>query len=215
MKIILLSLLFSFGTFASELPKTPENCFTDKNYCSNWEVLQDATKTRFIRINFFAELSKDHFTSVQDIEKLYMDFPAWPTYAKDSNSIKMTLSRPAGSGIGKNGLPFLSHEANYTIRGPAPVNWVKVKETTTYQKIPEVGNALSSWTFDLAKDIKELEGLKAKSGELHIGFDAEKNVYLICVIVDIHPSIAILHKLAAPYMEAGFVSMFLGMFDLK
>jgi len=215
MKIILFCLLFNFSGFSSELPTIPQDCFLDKVYCSKWDVLQDELNKRFIRINFFAELSIDNFESYKDIEKLYMDFPAWITYAEGSNSIKISLSRLTEEGAGANGLPFYSHEAHYVIRGPVPVNWVKVKEITTYQKLPEVPNALSSWAFDLKKDNPVLEGLKAKKGEIHVAFDPEKNVYQLFVIVDIYPSIALLHKLAAPYMESGFVSMFLGMFDLK
>jgi hypothetical protein len=213
-KFVFLTLFLTLKTFASELPKIPENCFTEKVYCSNWEVLQDETSKKFIRINFFAELKKDEFETFQDIEGLYMNFPAWISYAEGSNSIKINLSRLAEQGIGPDGLPFLSHEANYVIKGPSPVNWVKVKEITTYKKIPEISGALSSWSFDLKKDYS-LEGVKGKKGELHIGFDPEKNVYLVYVVVDIYPAIAILHKLAAPYMENGFISMFLGIFDLK
>lgn len=215
MKIILFCLFFSFSAFANELPSIPEDCFLDKVYCSKWDVLQDETNKKYIRINFFAELSSDHFESIKDIEKLYMDFPAWVSYAEGSNSIKISHSILLDQGIGENGLPFYSHEAFYVIRGPSPVNWVKVKEITIYQKMPEAPNALSSWSFDLKKDNPALEGVKAKKGEIHVAFDAEKNVYQLFVIVDIYPSIALLHKLAAPYMESGFVSMFLGMFDLK
>jgi hypothetical protein len=214
MKIILLSLLFSLSTFA-QLPAIPQNCFSEKVYCSTWEVIQDSEQKKFIRINFFAELSSENFGSYQEIEKLYMDVPAWISYAEKSNSLKISLSKQADQGIGANGLPFLSHEAHYVIRGPAPVNWVKVKEITTYQKLPEVPGALTSWSFDLKKDNPALEGLKGKKGEIHVAFDPEKNAYQLFVIVDIYPAIALLHKMAAPYMEAGFVSMFLGMFDLN
>jgi len=215
MKIILFCLLFSFSAFSSELPTIPENCFLDKVYCSKWDVLQDETLKKYIRINFFAELSSDNFESFKDIEKLYMDFPAWIAYAEGSNSIKISLSKLAEEGTGPNGLPFYDHEAHYVIRGPSPVNWVKVKEITTYKKMPEATNALSSWAFDLKKDNHALEGVKGKKGEIHVSFDQEKNVYRLFVVVDIYPSIALLHKMAAPYMESGFVSMFLGMFDLK
>jgi hypothetical protein len=210
-----ISLALSFATFGKELPNVPENCFSDKVYCSNWEVITDPELKKFIRINFFAELSGDFFKSYQDIENLYMNFPQWVSYAEGSNSIKISLSQQVDQGTGTDGQPYFSHQAHYLIRGPAPVNWVKVKEITTYQKIPEAVNAVSSWAFDLKKDNPELEGVKAKKGELHISFDQEKNVYLVFVVVDIYPSIAILHKMAAPYMESGFVSMFLGMFDLK
>ncbi len=214
MKIIFLGLLLNLSAFA-KLPTIPQNCFSEKVYCSTWEVLQDETTKKFIRINFFAELSKDLYPSYQDIEKLYMNFPEWIEYGKDSTSIKITLSREADHGVNSDELPFLSHEAHYVLRGPPPVNWVKVKEITVYQKIHPVDNALSSWLFDLKKDYPALEGVKGKKGELHITFNEEKNVYEVFVIVDIYPAIAILHKLAAPYMEAGFVSMFLGMFDLN
>lgn len=217
MKNILFCILLalSFAAFGKELPNVPENCFSDKVYCSNWEVITDTELKKFIRINFFAELSGDFFKSYQDIENQYMNFTQWPAFAEGSNSIKISLSQLVDKGTGPDGRPYLSHQANYLIRGPAPVNWVKVREITNYQKIPEVGNAVSSWAFDLKKDNPELEGVKGKKGELHITFDPEKNVYLIYVVVDIYPSISILHKLAAPCMESGFVSMFLGMFDLK
>ena len=59
-----------------------------------------------------------------------------------------------------------------------------------------------------------MKGLKHKTGTLAITYDDDEEAFTVFLIMDAIPEINILPKLAAPYVEAGVVDTFKGMFGL-
>ncbi len=213
-KCLLLALiLISQNVFA--LPEIPEDCFTDKVYCHFHKVLKDPNQKKYIQVIFFAELSGDEYESIEEIEEIFSDFPAWIEYTKDSEDVDMKTSLTRFRGDTEAGEHLRIHEAEYTMKAPRPINRVNVKEVTIYKKTVPFEGADSSWFFYLDRSYEDLQGVKDKKGELHLVYLPEQNIYRFYVLINTWPEISILHKVSAPYVEKALVSIFLGMFDLN
>jgi hypothetical protein len=211
--IIAITILMSQTAFA--LPEIPADCFTDKVYCHSHKVLKDPNRKKYFQINFFAELSADEFESIEEIEEIFSDFPAWIDYTQDSENVDLTTSLTRFRGDTEAGEHLRIHEAEYTMKAPRPLNRVNVKEVSIYKKTAPFEGAAASWFFYLDRSYKELKGVKDKKGELHLVYLPQQNVYRFYVLINVWPEINILHKVAAPYVEKALVSIFLGMFDLN
>jgi len=210
--LLFVFILLTQNSFA--LPEIPTDCFADKEYCHSHKILKDPNRKKYIQINFFAELSADEFDSIEEIEDIFSDFPAWMEYVKNADNVDMKNSVTRFSGDTEAGEHLRIHEAEYTIKAPMPVKRVKVKEVTIYKKTVPFEGAESSWFFYLDRSYKDLTGVKDKKGELHVTFDPEQNIYRFYILINVWPEINILHTVAAPYIERGLVSIFKGMFDL-
>lgn len=220
-KLLILSLLAIFITpsFSRELPVIPENCFEASVYCHHWKVFESKDPEnphgkRVIRIMFFAQLDAYEYDSYHNIIDTFEQFDQWPEYTKNSENVTITYSVKLPTIVNEEGQEIHRQEAHYTLKAPRIIGGkVNVRERVLYQELEKANNAETSWSFTHDATYN-LQGLKHKTGVLDISFNKEQEVYFLYLTLDVIPEINILPKLAAPFIEAGIVDIFKGMFKI-
>ena len=156
----LLLLLVVVNVEASLIPEPPSSCFKSKSRCSSVKIVKRAGVKR-VAIDLFARVSKEKFSSVDEISQRYLAFENWPKYVRGSGSVKFRTSRTSEiSG------QFAAHYFDYKIKAPWPVRWARLKGTTVYQPT-EVEGAEVSFSFNLDKS-QSYDGLTAYDGKIYV-----------------------------------------------
>ncbi len=229
MKKMVMSVMASFllvgSLFASktEVPTIPAGCFANgKVFCTQTDVVRSGDN-KVIRVNLFAAISMDDYSSINEITEFYFDFAQWPTYAAGSQSVEFVKSMSL-SPVMIDGKKVLRHYAYYYTKAPWPISRSKVREVAYYYELPPAPGAAKSIHFEAItnqvfqipgeEELNGAEGLKYKAGDLHVKLDTANNQYLVFLTTDVIPSITLLPGVAAPYVEAGIVAVFKGMFGL-
>lgn len=229
--VMVYSMAASFGTMAASqgttsatLPEPPDNCFQNRSYCTNTEIVNEDGR-RLIKVTLHAQISGDIYSSANDIRELYLDFDKWGEYLKDSEVIKMikTIALPS---IEINGKTIYRHYVHYTARAPFPLITQKVRMVAHYQDLDPspYQDAELSVRFDAITDkdhqidgeepLKGAEGLKFQTGDLFVKHDKENNQFLIYSVTKVVPGIDLLPSIAAPYVEDSVVALLKGILSI-
>ncbi|MFZ8933083.1 MAG: hypothetical protein ACO20H_05485 [Bacteriovoracaceae bacterium] len=225
MKKLMIAFLALYSTLAvaleepKVLPSVPEACFDEEIFCHDWTVLSRRNDDnphgkRVTRIRFFAKLDSYEFESHHDIVARFKDAPAWMRYTDYTNVVNIYKSVMHNSTVDEQGRIVDIHEAHYDLKGPSIIGGkVSVREQALYTIIDPVPGALVSVMIRHDPNYSA-KGVKHKTGEIHLTYDDYDETYGIYIILDIVPEINILPKVGAPYIEAGLVAIFKGMFNL-
>lgn len=203
----------------TELPAVPEGCFDQEIFCHNWEILsrrdsRNPHGQRVTRVRFFAKLDAYEFESYHDIVARFKDAPAWIKYAEYTDVVNIYHSVLLNSTVDERGRTVFRHESHYDLKGPAVIGGkVSVRELGLYTIIDPVPGALVSVKMDFDPNYPA-KGVKHKTGEIHLTYDEIEETYDVHLVLDVIPEINILPKVGAPYVEAGLVAIFKGMFNL-
>lgn len=217
--ITLISFLLITNIYSKGLPDLPNGCFDENVYCHNWKILkkndpENPHGKRVTRIYFFAQLDSIEFRDYHEIIDQFNDFEKWPKFTENSNNVGFTHSVRLPQIIDEDGRVIKRHEAHYWIKGPRIIGGkVNIKEIVHYKEIEAIPGSLTTWTFRHDENYA-MKGLKHKTGTLAITYDDDEEAFTVFLIMDAIPEINILPKLAAPYVEAGVVDTFKGMFGL-
>lgn len=200
----LLLLLVVVNVEASLIPEPPSSCFKGKSRCSSVKIVKKAGVKR-VAIDLFARVSKEKFSSVDEISQRYLAFENWPKYVRGSGSVKFRTSRTSEvSG------QFAAHYFDYKIKAPWPVRWARLKGTTVYQPT-EVEGAEVSFSFNLDKS-QSYDGLTAYDGKIYV-VDAFEDSYLVIFKSEIAPSMQIGLSFAKSHIKRSVDAIFNGMFQ--
>jgi len=208
--LLLTVLLFAIAEGVhAELPNPPSDCFSRQNFCSSSQVTRDQEGRRVIRVTIFAKLDKSKYGQWQELKELYFDFAKWPDYASHSKNIDMIASEQRPSTDSRY---FVEHYAKYYAKAPFPIGKMEVEDLVSYHEIASPSpNGVLSVEFLERPDFTARKGLKFNRGELHL-LQNDQN-WNVVFINDVIPSIDILPKVAAPYIERSMMDIFHGMFD--
>lgn len=219
MKKILISLFLLSTTLsnifaANELPKIPGNCFNTEVYCVSNDVTNNEEGKRVIRVQLFAKVDAAEYSSYQDIINKFFAFNQWPTYAEDSKDVAFFASKEIEP-IVVNGQKVRRHLAHYETGAPFPFRKMEVYEVANYFPLETYNGALVSYKFVADVSNPQTKGIKHKVGILHMSLNKDTNEFYLYLTIDIVPSIDLLPKIAAPYIERAMMGIFLGMFNLR
>lgn len=208
--IILAPALKAAGT----LPTVPSDCFDRDNYCYGSDVTENDQGRRVIRVQLFARVDANEYSSPEALIGKFFDFASWPTYVQGSRDVSFVESRELEPAE-RDGQKIRRHLAHYYTGAPFPFRKIEVYEVANYTQLPTFEGALISYQFLADTSDPNLKGLKHKLGILHLALDQESNEYVLYLTIDVIPSIDLLPKIAAPYIEKAMMAIFLGMFDLR
>ena len=204
----------------SDLALVPEGCFSENSlpYCvrSRWEKIRNPGSRRkhlVVHVNFFAQLGMDEYSSVEELEDIFIDFKAWPDYVANSRNVRYRYSIELTPTVIADGRVIRHNVVDYEMR--RPLGWERVIEKSDYIKLENVAGADISYKFTLDKSFPETRGLRDKVGYIHVSTDEENGVYNIQVNLEVIPMINILGDITAKVTTRGLVDVFKGMFDLQ
>lgn len=212
-KFLIFSILYTASINATELPKIPVDCFDDQNYCYGNDVLDNDEGRRVIRISLFAKFDGTEYSSHLELVNKFFDFPEWPAYAEDSRDITFKESREIDPII-VNGQKVRRHLAHYETGAPFPFRKMEVFEVANYFQLPPPNGGIISYKFVADMSNPQTKGIKYKVGILHLA-KTQNNDYMVYLTIDVVPSIDLLPKIAAPYIERAMMAIFTGMFNLR
>ena len=215
MKQVVFVILFLISTFAfaKEVPVAPSNCFSGKSYCSGWNVLTNSEGKKVIRVRIFAKLSISDMGSLDDVEGFFFDFSKWKDYAAGSENISILDSELRYVRV--NGQERKRHFVRYSAKAPWPIRNMNVVDLMEYKiASADYPATLKSYTFRQVPGFSDREGVKYNIGELHIVKTSDLKSYLVTFVTDVVPSIDLLPKVAAPYIQRPMLDVFKGMFNL-
>jgi len=219
----LMRVLFVFATLWSSLAfgkmvlgSIPEGCFDEDQYCSKstWERGRDENnkKTLTVFVNFYAQLSMDDYGSVEELEEIFTDFPAWVDYVENSKNVKYKFSKEMPSKVLPDGRFVRITLSDYEMR--RPFGWEQVVEQSEYIKVDPFEGASISYQLTLDKTYPGTVGIEDKNGHIHVAVDEDNGYFNIHINLAIKPTIKILPKATSKVITRGMTDIFKGMFDL-